>query len=83
MAPAERTAVEWFTEAARWYVERHQGCPWCGGSHRVYQRDRDGRLEFFCNGCDFHAGFVRATETFFAHPGAVCSSKNPETMYEF
>src|SRR5437660_159129 len=32
MLPAtKRTPREWFDEAARCYVEGHQGCAWCGG----------------------------------------------------
>ena len=40
MVRSERTSGEWFTEAERCYVERHQGCAWCGGSYRVFRRQR-------------------------------------------
>jgi hypothetical protein len=54
MAP-KRTSREWFEEAARCYIERHQGCPWCGGSYRVYQIQRGHDTVYYCHGCDFRA----------------------------
>jgi hypothetical protein len=82
MMRVDRSPSEWFAEAVRCYVERHQGCPWCGGSHRVYQVQRDGRHEFFCNGCDFRTGFDQASNEFFAIPGEDQHSRSPDTMYE-
>lgn len=65
----ERTGAEWFVEAARCYVEGHQGCPWCGGSHRVYKTERDGRLEYYCSGCDFYASHDSRADAYVAVPG--------------
>lgn len=49
----EWTPVQWFEEAVRSYLEKHQGCAWCGGSNRVYRWQRGGRLEFYCSYCEF------------------------------
>ena len=79
----DRNSREWFAEAVRCYQERHQGCPWCGGSHRVFQVERDGRREYFCNGCDFRASFDPAANTYRAIPGEDQGRKTPDTMHEF
>jgi transposase-like protein len=82
MIPVDRTPNEWFVEAARCYVERHQGCPWCGGSHRVYHITRAHFVEYTCNACDFRAGFNRTANSFFAFPGEENSAKHQDTMHE-
>jgi hypothetical protein len=69
MAVSERTAREWYENAARSYVEKHQGCPWCGGAHCVHQVHKDDRHEYCCLGCDFRAGFDRKTGNYFHVPG--------------
>ena len=82
MIPVMRTPSEWFVEASRCYIEHHQGCPWCGGSHRVYQIHRDNLVEYFCNGCDFRAGFDPAANSYFAFPGEGVSAKHRgDTMH--
>jgi len=83
MVRCERTSAEWFAEAARCYVENHQGCAWCGGSYRVFQTQRGPRREYYCNGCDFRAVFDAATETYFSFPGEEHASDKPPTMSEF
>jgi hypothetical protein len=50
---AGRTAVEWFEEAARCFVDDHQGCPSCAGQHCVFRSDWGERVEFYCSLCDF------------------------------
>jgi hypothetical protein len=82
MVRAERTSREWFTEAQRCYIERHQGCAWCGGSHRVYFVRRDGRVEYSCNGCDFRATHNEVTDQYLTIPGEVRSGRVRETMFE-
>lgn len=82
MIQVDRNPSEWFAEAVRCYVERHQGCPWCEGSHRVYQVNRDGRQEYLCNGCDFRTGFDQHTNDYYAFPGEDPAAKTPDTMYE-
>ena len=52
---AERTAREWFEQAAFWYVQGHQGCAHCGERHCVFRQEWAGRLEYHCTACDFSA----------------------------
>jgi len=54
-SPVQRTAAEWFAEAQRSYIEDHQGCPWCGGSHRVHHVHSSTKTIFACQHCDFQA----------------------------
>src|SRR5437868_503261 len=49
----ERTPREWFEEAERAYIERHQACPSCSGQHQVYRGQRGHRLQYYCPACDF------------------------------
>jgi hypothetical protein len=73
-------ASRWFHAAARCYVERHQGCAWCGGSYRVFEIRRDSTLEYFCNACDFRAGHDEADDHYFCVPGAK-NTGAPPTMH--
>ncbi len=82
MVRSGRTSSEWFREAARCYVERHQGCAWCGGSYRVYQRRRGAVVEYCCNGCDFRATHDETTGQYVLVPGEVRTRTPPETMFE-
>ena len=66
--PAQ-SAREWFQEADRSYVEKHQGCPWCGGANRVYRSLRDQIMEYHCGGCDFFACHDRQSGQYFMGPG--------------
>lgn len=65
----EKTAHQWFEEAAKCYVEFHQGCPWCGGSHRVFHSERGGETQYYCMQCDFRAGYDRESDNYFTVPG--------------
>lgn len=49
----ERSAADWFAEARRWYVEKHQGCPRCRSRHCVIRSTWQTRLEFHCTECHF------------------------------
>jgi hypothetical protein len=66
---AERTTEEWFHEAERTYMENHQGCPWCEGSHRVFCQRRGSTVIFYCQGCDFQASHDPTTDSFKMLPG--------------
>jgi hypothetical protein len=66
---AERTPAEWFQQAARWYVEGHQGCIWCGGQYCVFQSEWGARVEYYCSHCEFSACHDHKTGNFFASPG--------------
>ncbi len=76
-----KTPPEWFAEAARCYVEQHQGCAWCGGSYRVFHLRRGAGHEYFCNGCDFRVSYDPASARYVACPGEAQTAK-PGTMYE-
>lgn len=65
----ERTPREWFEEAARAYVEGHQACACCGGSHQVYKGRRGSRLEYYCPQCDFYAFHDESSGQFYAAAG--------------
>jgi hypothetical protein len=66
---AERTAVEWFEDAARWYIEGHQGCVSCGGQHCVFRSEWGARVEYYCSACDFSVCHDRQTGRYFAAAG--------------
>ncbi len=68
-ARTERTAGDWFREAAQAYVEGHQACVWCGEAHRVYRNERGGRVEYYCAGCEFYAIHDGPADRYFAAPG--------------
>jgi hypothetical protein len=53
MHTAHQNAADWFAEAKRCYIEEHQGCPWCGGPHRVTHVETPERTAFACQRCDF------------------------------
>jgi hypothetical protein len=82
MVASNRTACEWFTEAARCYLEHHQGCAWCGGSHLVFHNQCDHKCEYHCSGCDFRAGYNADTDRYFTFPGDRKSGEKPPTMHE-
>ena len=58
---AERSATDWFAEAKRCYIEEHQGCPWCGGPHRVTRVEIGARTTFTCQRCDFQVVYDAQT----------------------
>ncbi len=69
MSHPAQTPCEWFQEAARCYVEKHQGCPWCGGANRVYRSERKLGMEYHCGGCDFFVSHDRESGQYFMGPG--------------
>jgi hypothetical protein len=77
-----RTAQEWFHEAARCYLDKHQGCAWCGGPHRVYQLVQELQIVYYCYGCDFRAGHDKTTGQFFSFPGEKAAT-GKKTMLHF
>ena len=66
---AGRTAAEWFTAAARWHLEGHQGCVFCGGRHCVFRSEKHGRVEYYCSTCDCSASFDPRTGQYVFLPG--------------
>jgi len=76
----ERTSQEWYREAERTYTEKHQGCPWCQGSHRVFCQRRDSTILFYCQGCDFQVSHDVATGRFAMLPGI--DHEIPDTMLD-
>jgi hypothetical protein len=82
MVSSERTSLQWFAEAERCYVERHQGCAWCGGPYRVFRRQRGSAMEYYCHSCDFHASHDVETGQCLFVPGADMRAKRPETMFD-
>jgi len=78
----QRSSRDWFREAERTYTEKHQGCPWCGGSHRVFCQRRETTVIFYCQGCDFQVSHESESERFVMHPGVdERSDIVPETMF--
>jgi hypothetical protein len=67
---AERTAADWFAAAARWHLQGHQGCVFCGGRHCVFRTERDGHVEYYCSTCDFCVSYDRHTGRHAMVPGA-------------
>lgn len=64
-----RSSQEWYQEASRSYLEGHQACAWCGGSHRVFKTHRGSRLEYHCNDCNFYVCYDQASNSYRAEPG--------------
>lgn len=81
MPHSERTPQEWFEEAARCYVEHHQGCCWCGGANRVYRAERGGRLEYECGDCEFYACREHDNGLYFMAPGHGRAAPTPPTVH--
>ena len=82
MVRSERTSSEWFAAAERYYIERHQGCAWCGGQYRVFRRQRGNTLEYYCHSCDFRASHDAKSGQCVFVPGADPREKRPETMFD-
>ena len=70
MPESERTHENWFIEAARWYIEQHQGCCWCGRANEVYRTERGVRVEYECGACEFYVCHEQATDHYFMAPGS-------------
>lgn len=79
----ERSSRDWFQEAERTYSEKHQGCPWCGGSHRVFCQRRNATVIFYCQGCDFQVSHDTLVGRFRMAPGVDDRADDiiPETMF--
>lgn len=80
----EWTPAQWFEEAARCYLEGHQACPWCGGSHRVFRSERGGLLDYYCNCCDFYVCHEPRTHQYHAVLGQkeMCVVSPPVGSYQ-
>jgi len=65
----DRSAAQWFDRAAHCYIEKHQGCAWCGCSHCVFRSPRPDRIEFSCIVCEFFACYNHETDRFYISPG--------------
>src|SRR6266849_608241 len=79
MSQPEYVPSEWFQEATDWYVERHQGCPWCGGANCVYKSQRGAVIEYHCGDCDFLACQDQDSGRCFMGPGREVPA--PNTMH--
>jgi len=66
---SERTPADWFQKATHRYVEGHQACAWCGGSHRVFKGKHGNRLEYSCSCCDFYVAYDPESGDYFLEPG--------------
>lgn len=83
MAPSERKPEEWFAEAVRCHLERHQGCPWCYQSNCVYRTERSNRLEYLCSHCGFFVCHEPELDRYHAAPGDTRHTQpTPSTMPE-
>jgi hypothetical protein len=71
--------VEWFHDAERCFVQRHQGCPCCGSSHCVFRSDWGEREEFYCSVCDFSACHDRRSGAYFAAAGLDADARDQVT----
>jgi hypothetical protein len=76
------TAKDWFQEAEAAYTERHQGCPWCEGSHRVSLRQQASRTVYHCQTCDFQVSHDSVGGTWSMVPGEE-QTVVPETMHDW
>jgi hypothetical protein len=66
----DRTAADWFAAEARWHLEGHQGCVYCGGRHCVFRTEQHGRIEYYCSTCDFAVSHNEHTGQHIMVPGA-------------
>jgi hypothetical protein len=71
----------WFRDAERWYIEKHQGCPWCGGANCVYKSERGQRIEYSCGGCDFFTCYDGENGTYYM--GAGQTARGRLTMHAY
>jgi hypothetical protein len=82
MTSTERTAQEWFREAARCYLEKHQGCAWCDAVHQVHRKAEGSKVIYSCYRCDFRASHDEATGRYTIIPGERKNGRVPDTMFE-
>jgi hypothetical protein len=77
---ADRSAQEWFALAEKSYLEKHQGCVWCGGSHRVYLQRQSERVSYYCQACDCQVVYDGKIDRYQFMPGETPRERSPETM---
>jgi hypothetical protein len=78
-----RTPEQWYREAERTYSVNHQGCPWCGGSYRVYCQRRGPMRLFYCQACDFQVTYDSLADRFSVRPGFDdVDASAPDTMFD-
>lgn len=82
MLTAERTPRDWFEEAARCYLEKHQGCAWCGDSHQVFQYLHGKQVVYYCNACDFRISYDPEKDAYAGIPGEKPGKEEKKTMFE-
>jgi hypothetical protein len=80
---ANRTKRDWFQEAERCYVEKHQGCAWCGDSHQVFKFRQGKQVIYYCNACDFRISYDSETNAYASIPGETTAKTQKKTMFEF
>jgi len=66
---ADGSAVHWFGQAVRAYLEAHQGCARCAAQHCVIRSEWGRRVEFYCTTCDFSACHDGQSGRYFADLG--------------
>jgi hypothetical protein len=82
MSHPKRSAEDWYHEAARYYVEGHQACAWCGSPHQVYKVNTATGVEYQCNRCDFHAGYDQDLDRYrFIAGDKKAAKRAPLTMH--
>jgi hypothetical protein len=82
MLTAKRTPRDWFHEAARCYIEKHQGCAWCGDSHQVFQSLHGKKVVYYCNACDFRTSYDPESDAYVTMPGEEMDKGHRKTMFE-
>jgi hypothetical protein len=60
---------DWYAQAARAYLVRHQGCPCCEGQHCVFRSVSGSRIEYYCSRCEFAVCRDQASGACIATPG--------------
>ncbi len=80
MKVTDHSPHEWYSLAEKCYLEKHQGCAWCGGSHRVFCTKEGDRTSYYCQACDSQASYDRASRKYHFLAGEDIRDKGPETM---
>jgi hypothetical protein len=65
----QRSPADWYRVATRRYIEGHQACAWCGGSHRVFKSRHGSRQEYACSSCEFYVAYDPESKDYFVEPG--------------
>jgi hypothetical protein len=77
------TANHWFHEAAKAYVEHHQGCPWCGGSYCLSRHTAKGKERYSCQICDFQVCHDSAADRYDSVPGVDSEDSVMDRVLDF